>query len=196
MIFEIVSYSLSGFFMKVSDELMDEKKNLVFAVITGLLCVLFTILACKLSSDAVCIFLSILIGTALASKVDSLNHILSAVLFVGLLFILGFTTFSWYALILCTIAAFIDEKGNDKSDEIELVGSSSDKGLFYKFFKYRYALKITVFILSLLGLFQMLFNGFLSGLYFFSPLTIIYFYAYDLSYEFAGLIFDRCYNFF
>jgi hypothetical protein len=101
------------------------------------------------------------------------------------LFILGFTTFSWYALILCTIAAFIDEKGNDKSDEIELVGSSSDKGLFYKFFKYRYALKITVFILSLLGLFQMLFNGFLSGLYFFSPLTIIYFYAYDLSYEFA-----------
>lgn len=196
MLFEFISYSLSGFFMKLSDEFMDEKNNLLLAVVTGLLCVVFTLLVCRISSEAACIFLSILIGTALASKVDSINHILSAILFAGLLFLVGFPAFSWYALLLCTIAAFIDEKGNDKSDEMESLGSSSDRGFLYKFFKYRYALKITVFVLSLIGLFKMLFGGFLVNVYCFSPLTIIYFYGFDLSYELVSLIFDRIYDFF
>lgn len=196
MIFEFISYSLSGFFMKISDEFMDEKDNLFLAIVTGLLCVIFALLVCRISSDAACIFLSILIGTALASKVDTINHILSAVIFAGLLIVLGFPSFSWYALILCTIAAFIDEKGNDKSDEIESAGRSSDKRLLYMFFKYRYALKIMVFILSLMGLLKMLFGGFLTGVYCFSPLTIIYFYGFELSYEAANLIFNRFYDIF
>lgn len=196
MIFEFLCYSLSGFFMKLSDEAMDEKNSIYLAVSTGLLCVLFTLLVCRVNGDAACIFLGILISTALAVKVDSVNHILSAVLFAALLFVLGFPSFSWYALLLCIIAGFIDEKGNDKSDEIDLHGSSSDKGFTYKFFKYRYALKITVFVLSLLGLCKLLFGGLLSNFYFFSPLTIVYFYGFDLAYEFADLIFDRCYDFF
>ncbi|RAP54145.1 MAG: hypothetical protein BZ137_03890 [Methanosphaera sp. rholeuAM130] len=196
MIFEFICYSLCGFFMKLSDELVDEKNNLYLAVFTGVLCVIFSLLVCRISGDASCIFLSILIATALASKVDSVNHILSAILFVLLLIVIGFPSFSWYALVLCIIAAFIDEKGNDRSDEIESGGLSSDMGLLYKFFKYRYALKVTVFVLSLLGLCKLLFGGFLSNFYFFSPLTIVYFYGFDLAYEFADLIFDRCYDFF
>ncbi|MBO7718625.1 MAG: hypothetical protein J6S29_00570 [Methanosphaera sp.] len=196
MIFELISYSLSGFFMNMSDEFMDEKDNMALAIVTGLLCVIFTLLVCRVSADAACIFLSILIGTALAYKVDSVNHILSAIVFAALLFIFNFPSFSLYALVLCTIAAFVDEKGNDRSDEIELVGSSSDRGLLYTFFKYRYALKIMVFALSLMGLIKMTFGGFLAGIYCFSPLTIIYFLGFDLSYEAAGLIFDRCYDFF
>lgn len=176
--------------MKLSDELLDESDNLYLAIVMGLLCVSFSLYLSLNSGDAACIFLSILIGTFLASKVDTINHVISAVLFVILFLILKVPYFSWYALGLCTITAYIDEKGNDKSDEMESL-SSSDKGLFYKFFKYRYALKVAVFILSLLGLFKVVFGGFLADYYFFDPWTIVYFYAFDLSYEAAGLFFKR-----
>ena len=66
--------------MKLSDEFMDEAGNKKLAIITDILCVIFTLLVSVTNSDAACIFLSILIGTALASKVDSINHIISAIL--------------------------------------------------------------------------------------------------------------------
>ena len=88
MLFDALCYALSGFFMKFSDEAMDTKNNKVLAIITGLLCVFFTVLVCATSMDAVFIFVSILIGTALAKKVDSINHIISAIIFILLLYII------------------------------------------------------------------------------------------------------------
>ena len=44
MLFDALCYALSGFFMKFSDEAMDTKNNKVLAIITGLLCVFFTVL--------------------------------------------------------------------------------------------------------------------------------------------------------
>ena len=66
MIVEIICYALSGFFMKISDELIDESNHLYLAIITGLLCVFFTLAISTTNGDATCIFISILIGTALA----------------------------------------------------------------------------------------------------------------------------------
>ncbi|MDD6285138.1 hypothetical protein [Candidatus Methanosphaera massiliense] len=199
MLFDVICFALSGFFMKISDEAMDEKNNIILAIITGILCVAFTVAISITNGDAACIFIAILIGNILAKKVDSINHIISAILLIALLIYVGVPHFSWFCLIVCIIAAYIDEWGNDKSDEREEneMIHEEDYGLLDKFFKYRYALKVAVLILSMLGLINMMIpNSPLIEGYFFEPLTFIYFYLFDLSYEFAGLYFDRIYNLF
>lgn len=190
MILDAICFALSGYFMKTSDEFIDEKNNLPMAIITGIICVFFTLLVSSYNGDAACIFISILIGTALAFKVDCINHILSAVLFILLLYIIGIPHFSWLCLILCIIAAYLDEKGNDLTDEKEeIFGYLSDLD---KLLKYRYVMKITVFILSLLTLIKIIFpNTFLDGFLFFEPITIVYFYIFDLCYEFSEVLTDR-----
>ncbi len=192
MIFEAICFALSGFFMKISDEASDEKNNMLISIISGLLCVLFTVLVSTKNADATCIFLSILIGTALAFKVDSLNHILSAILLVILLLLLGVPSFSWICLLICIIAVFVDEKGNDYYDKKEEEGLTLN--FLDKLFKYRYTLKITVLILSIFGLLNYLIPN--LNLFSFEPITIIYFYMFDLSYEFAEVSFNRIYDIF
>ncbi len=190
MIIDALCFALSGYFMKASDEYKDNEDNLYYAIITGVLCVIFTLWVSINNGDAACIFISILVGTALAYKVDTFNHILSAVLFILLLLIFGFPHFSWLCLILCTIAAYLDEKGNDLIDEKEKSGE--DLTIIDKLLKYRYVMKITVFILSLLTLIKILIPGtFLDGLLFFQPITIVYFYLFDLCYEFYEDLSDR-----
>lgn len=192
MIFEAICFALSGFFMKISDEASDEKNNMLMSIISGLLCVLFTVLVSTKNADATCIFLSILIGTVLAFKVDSLNHILSAILLIILLLLLGVPSFNWICLLICIIAVFVDEKGNDNYDKKEKEGVALN--FLDKLFKYRYTLKITVLILSIFGLLNYLIPN--LNLFSFEPITIIYFYMFDLSYEFAEVSFNRIYDFF
>lgn len=192
MIFEAICFALSGFFMKISDEASDEKNNMLISIISGLLCVLFTVLVSTKNADATCIFLSILIGTALAFKVDSLNHILSAILLIILLLLLDVPSFNWICLLICIIAVFVDEKGNDNYDKKEKEGLTLN--FLDKLFKYRYTLKITVLILSIFGLLNYLIPN--LNLFSFEPITIIYFYMFDLSYEFAEVSFNRIYDIF
>ena len=192
MIFEAICFALSGFFMKISDEASDEKNNMLMSIISGLLCGLFTVLVSTKNADATCIFLSILIGTVLAFKVDSLNHILSAILLIILLLLLGVPSFNWICLLICIIAVFVDEKGNDNYDKKEKEGVALN--FLDKLFKYRYTLKITVFILSIFGLLNYLIPN--LNLFSFEPITIIYFYMFDLSYEFAEVSFNRIYDIF
>lgn len=178
--------------MKISDEASDEKNNTLMSIIGGLLCVLFTVLVSTKNADATCIFLSILIGTVLAFKVDSLNHILSAILLIILLLLLGVPSFNWICLLICIIAVFVDEKGNDNYDKKEKEGVALN--FLDKLFKYRYTLKITVLILSIFGLLNYLIPN--LNLFSFEPITIIYFYMFDLSYEFAEVSFNRIYDIF
>jgi len=191
MLLEVICYSLSGFFMKLSDEGLDKVDDKFFAIITGLLCVLFTVVISHYSSDAACIFLSILVSNVLAFKVDCVNHILSAILLIILFYFIGVPTFSWLALLLCVVAGVIDEWGNDKSDKNEWgVGGF---GSFLKvFFRYRCMLKVFVLLLSVLGLLHYLFAW--SFIVYFEPLTVVYLCLFDVFYEFAGLVFDRVYD--
>ena len=196
MLVDAICYALSGFFMKFSDEAMDIKNNKILAIITDVLCVIFTLIVSIRNGDAACIFLSILIGTAIAHKVDSINHIIAAILFIIILLYVGLPKFSWLCLMICIIANVLDEYGNDKYDK-KIEESNEEETFLDKFFKYRYVLKITVLILSLLGLLNLVFNNLIiSEIQFFEPLTFILFYIYDLSYEFAGASFDRIYNVF
>ena len=73
MIAEPLLYAFSGFFMKLSDDAYDRKKNIVLAIFAGILCGVSIAYLAITSSDAACIFIAILIGTVLSLKVDSLK---------------------------------------------------------------------------------------------------------------------------
>ncbi len=168
------SYTLSGFFMKISDDEYDEKSNLFSAIILGIICGIATAYASSINLDAACIFIAILLGNILALKVDGLHHIATMVSFLIFLVILGFPQFtisSIAVIVICIIGAIIDEKGNDNE---ELYAKS--KFLEY-FFDYRFTLKVIILILSLSGLLDIF--------------TIIYFLCFEIAYEIARVFFKK-----
>ena len=168
------SYSASGFFMKLSDDEYDEKSNKPMAIALGIVCGLFTALACSIDLDAACIFIAILIGNILAMKVDGIHHIATMASFLIAFIILGFQSFTFLSvitIIICMIGAIIDELGNDNEKIYE-----KSKFLEY-FFDYRFALKVVILLLALIGLLNIW--------------SFIYFLCFEIAYEIARIIFEK-----
>ncbi|OPY25922.1 MAG: hypothetical protein A4E27_00818 [Methanobacterium sp. PtaU1.Bin242] len=182
---EIIFYILSGLFMKISDDAHDRENNALLGVSAAIICGFSIGYLAVTSADAACIFLAILIGTIAAWKVDCLNHILSLLIFVGIIIILGFPAIGLVTLFVCAIAAFLDEIGNDSD-------WAARRKYLHNFFQYRFALKIAIFIFTILGLIQTTIQ--IPGIQIFSPLTLICFLLFEVSYELAGLKFDAIYN--
>lgn len=185
---EILFYSLSGLFMKVSDDAHDRKHNTLLGIVAAVICGITIGYLAVTSTDAACIFMAILIGTVLSWKVDCMNHLLSLLIFLGIILILGFPTIGIVTLAVCAAAAFLDEMGNDSQ-------WAAKRKYVKEFFQYRFALKIVILVFVVLGL--------LSGIYpwlgaygvqLFSPVTFIAFLCFELSYELVGLKFDAIYN--
>jgi hypothetical protein len=189
MNFEPILYALSGFFMKLSDDAYDKKKNIFLAAFAGMFCGLFIGYLAVTSADAACIFIAILIGTILSLKVDSLNHIVALLLFVLIVVYIGIPTIGIITLLICSIAAFLDEIGNDNS----WIKSKGKK--IEIFFEYRFTLKVTILIFAVLGILQNTYPGLkVPGVQYFLLQTFIYFILFDLFYEIAGLKFNAIYN--
>lgn len=185
---EILFYSLSGLFMKVSDDAHDRKHNTLLGIVAAVICGVTIGYLAVTSADAACIFLAILIGTVVAWKVDCLNHLLSLLIFVGIIIILGFPTIGILTLAVCALAAFLDELGNDSQ-------WAAQRRYVKDFFQYRFALKIVILIFTVLGMLTALYPGLqISGLQFFTPLTFIYFLCFEISYELMGLKFNALYD--
>ncbi|AUB58504.1 hypothetical protein BK008_09400 [Methanobacterium sp. MZ-A1] len=181
MILEAILYASSGFFMKFSDDALDMENNTIMGVISGLICVAGIGYLSVNFPDAATIFLAILMGTLFSGKVDKLGHIVTLVIFLAILVIFGLPSIGLGALIICTLAAWVDEVGNDRE-------SLKGKKIVETFFNYRFTMKIVVLALALLGAFYPVqFQGF-------QPVTFIYFILFDLSYELAGLKFNRIYD--
>lgn len=188
MFIEPLIYSLSGFLMKLSDDAYDIKKDITIAILAGIFCVLLIGYLTVTSSDAACIFISILIGTLLSMKVDSLNHIIALLLFVLIIVYIRIPTIGIVTLLFCSIAAFMDEIGNDNK-------WIQNKKKIKKFFKYRFTLKTMVMIFAILGFFQNIFPILkIYDIQYFQFQTFIYFILFDLFYEIAGLKFNTVYN--
>ena len=176
-----LSYFLSGFFMKLSDDEYDEKSNKTMAIVLGIICGLFTALACSIDLDAACIFIAILIGNILALKVDGIHHIatmasflitMASFLIAFIIFGLpSFTFLSIITIIICMIGAIIDEIGNDNEKIYE-----KSKFLEY-FFDYRFALKVVILLLVLIGLLNIW--------------SFIYFLCFEIAYEIASVLFEK-----
>ena len=185
---EILFYSLSGLFMKVSDDAQDQKNNILLGVVAAVICGITIGYLAVTNADAACIFLAILIGTVLAWKVDCLNHILSLLIFIGIIMIFGFPTIGIITLAVCAAAAFLDEIGNDSK-------WAEEHRYVKEFFQYRFALKIVILLFTVLGTLATV-NPELQmfGIQFFTPLTFICFLMFELSYELIGLKFNAIYD--
>ena len=169
-----LSYFFSGFFMKLSDDEYDEKSNKAMAIILGIFCGLFTAYACSIDLDATCIFIAILVGNILALKVDGIHHIATMASFIIAFLFLGLQSFTYLSIItiiICMIGAIIDEIGNDN----EKIYSKS-KFLEY-FFDYRFALKVVILLLVLIGLLNIW--------------SFIYFLCFEIAYEIARVFFEK-----
>ena len=169
-----LSYFFSGFFMKLSDDEYDEKSNKAIAIVLGIVCGLFTAYACSIDLDAACIFIAILVGNILALKVDGIHHIATMASFIIAFLFLGFQSFTYLSIItiiICMIGAIIDEIGNDN----EKIYSKS-KFLEY-FFDYRFALKVVILLLVLIGLLNIW--------------SFIYFLCFEIAYEIARVLFEN-----
>jgi len=189
MFLEPVLYALSGFFMKFSDDAYDRKKNIYMAAIAGILCGVSIAYLAVTSSDAACIFIAILIGTVLSLKVDSLNHILALFLFLIIIIYIGIPSIGIVTLVICAVAAFIDEIGND-NEGLKKLGHWAEM-----FFDYRFTLKIAVLVFAVLGLLVPYFPVLVQpNIQYFQFQTFIYFLFFDMCYEIAGLKFDTIYN--
>ena len=186
---EPILYALSGFFMKLSDDAYDRKKNISLAIFAGILCGVFVGYLAVTSADAACIFIAIVVGTLLSLKVDSLNHVAALVLFIFIIVYIGIPSIGIVTLIICSIAAFIDEVGNDNL-WVKNRGKVTEL-----FFEYRFSLKITVLLFAVLGFLQTLFPFLkIPGIQYFLFQTFLFFILFDLFYEIAGLKFDVIYN--
>ena len=163
-----VSYFLSGFFMKTSDDEFDEKKNVSVACLLGVICGVFAGYATIVNADACVIFIAILIGNVFAFKVDGVHHILTLAVFAIICLIFGIPPVNFIALIVCIITALLDELGHER---IILYTKNIYINLF---FEYRCLMKVAVLFLGIFGLFDIW--------------TFLYFILFEVSYEFAGYI--------
>ena len=167
----------------------DKKNNMLLGILAGILCGLFMGYLVTISVDAAYIFFGVFIGTFLAKKINCINHVVTALVFITIVFLLGFPTIGIGTLIICTIAAYIDEIGNDNK---RIYKKSK---ILETFFEYRFALKTAILVLAIFGIIQSFYPAFkIYGIYFLGIQTFLYFLLFELSYELAGLKFDAIYD--
>ena len=166
-----ILFLLSGFFMKYSDDFFDEKHDLKFASIFGVLCGLTTSIAAVNDVGAAYIFIAIPIGNLIALKIDGLHHVITLAVFVVICLICGIPDLNLVVLLICIVAALSDEIGH------ETISKVTDNGFWNLFFEYRFVMKIVIFLLALFGAFDVL--------------VFICFIWFETGYTFAGIIFER-----
>jgi len=186
---EILLYPLSGFFMKISDDMHDKKNNKLLGMLAGILCGVFLGYLVTFNLDAAYIFFGVFTGTFLAKKINCINHAVTAVIFLLIAFLSDFPSIGIWTLAVCAVAAYIDEIGNDNNRIYA-------KSKFLKtFFEYRFALKTVILVLALLGVINSFYPGFyVHGVHFMHVQSLVLFLTFELAYEFAGLKFDSIYD--
>ena len=157
--------------MKYSDDLFDVNGNVKLSSIFGIFCGLMSGFASIYNIDAAYIFISILIGNLLALKVDGIHHIVTLIVFIVILLVGGIPDLSLLILLICTLAALSDEIGH------ELISKVTQNKFLNLFFEYRFVMKVVIFLLAICGVFNIW--------------IFVCFIIFELSYEGAGVVFER-----
>ena len=165
-----VSYFLSGFFMKFSDDEYDDNNNTLFAIVLGIICGVFVAIATLSSVDACHIFLGILIGNLLALKIDGKHHVATLLTFFIILAVFGVPQLNSFLLLIIIFGAWIDEWGNDNP-------KIYNGGFLEYFFDYRCGLKVVILVLAIFG--------------FLSFYSFVYFLLFEFGYELARILFSK-----
>lgn len=156
--------------MKYSDDLFDENNDVTFASILGVVCGIASALASIYNSDAAYIFLAIPIGNFLALKIDGIHHIITLIVFIVILLIAGVPELNLIVLLICILGTLSDEVGH------ELISKFTQNKFLNLFFEYRFILKIVIFLLAVCGVFNIW--------------IFVCFLLFEMSYVFAGIIFE------
>ena len=172
------AYLLAGLTLKIGDDLLDEldKPDLSWVPL-ALAGVLFGFIM-TVSEYDLALITSIIIGVIASGKVNRLQFVIgfvlifAVVLFVGIPFISNWL--DWLTLVIMMfLAAVLDERGTEWADQ-----KVSPRA--YKFFEYRFTMKVSVILISLIW--PLLLPA-AVGLWFF-----------DLGYEIAGWVVRRNYS--
>jgi hypothetical protein len=162
---------LSGFFMKFSDDLFDERHDVVFATFLGILCAIASAAATLYSVEAAYIFLAILIGNLIALKIDGIHHIVTLIIYIVICLVFGFPELSFTILLICILSALMDEVGH------EMIPKVTENRFLNLFFEYRFVMKIVICLLAVCGVFNIL--------------IFVCFILFELSYVTAGVVFEK-----
>jgi ABC-type amino acid transport system permease subunit len=140
------AYFLAGLLLKTGDDLLDEHNRSDLSWIPLALSGLLFGLIMTVSEWDLALMVSIIIGVLVSGKVNRPPFILGFVMIAitvimrGLPLVSGFL--DWLTLVVMMfLAAVLDERGNDWTDQ-----NVSPKA--YRFFKYRFTLKVSVLLLS------------------------------------------------
>ena len=172
------AYLLAGLTLKIGDDLLDELDRPDLSWIPlALAGVLFGFIM-TVSEWDLALMTSIIIGVLVSGKVNRLQFVVGFLLIFSVVIFVGLPPISswldWLTVVIMMfLAAVLDERGNDWTNQ-----EISPKA--YKFFEYRFTLKISVILISIPW--PLLFPAAI-GLWFF-----------DLGYEIAGWIVRKNYN--
>ena len=169
------AYFLAGLMLKTGDDLLDELDRGDLSWFPLALSGLLFGLIMTVSEWDLALMTSILIGVLVSGKVNRPQFIVGFVVIAVVVIWRGIPSISgpldWLALVLMMfLAAVLDERGNDWADQ-----QQSPRA--YRFFKYRFTLKVSVLLLSIPW-----------------PLllpTAIGLWFFDLGYEIAGWLAKR-----
>ncbi|MHA2385602.1 MAG: hypothetical protein ACXAEE_05275 [Candidatus Thorarchaeota archaeon] len=143
-----IAYSLAGLTLKLGDDLLDELNRPNVAVVPLALSGVLFGLIMTLSEWDLVLLGAIVIGVLMSGKVNKPQFLVGFIMIGTLLFLVGVPAisdgFSRFILLLALLlAAIIDERGNEWADRDE-------KPVISYFFEYRFSLKVTVLLLSLI----------------------------------------------
>ncbi|MGY5862876.1 MAG: hypothetical protein RTU09_10945 [Candidatus Thorarchaeota archaeon] len=146
-VFYFIVYMCAGFTLKLGDDLLDEMEQSTFAwlplAISG---ILFGYLMTQTEWD-LALFTAIIIGVVLSGKVNRPQFAIGFFFIALTILVIGIPVvtdwLAWSALLfMLFMASMLDEKGNDWTDE-EIAPAA------FKFFQYRFALKLSVLLLTI-----------------------------------------------
>jgi len=143
-------FSISGFTLKVADfsgEWRDRNASILFAFISGFLLGLLI----TESAFSSAIILGMIIGVGASGKINKPNLVLGIVVVVITALIFGFSTPSFWHLLIIAFFAFFDEVEHNR-----FTGRS---GFLAKFFSIRGSLKMVVILLAAIGSLPILYAG-------------------------------------
>ena len=172
------AYLLAGLTLKIGDDLLDEidKPNLAWVPL-ALAGILFGFIMTRSEWD-LALITSIIIGVIVSGKVNRQQFVVGFVLIIAVVLLVGVPVISswldWLTLVIMMfLAAVLDERGNEWTNK-----DVSPRA--YKFFEYRFVMKVSVILISLVW--PLLLPAAI-GLWFF-----------DFGYEIAGWVVRRNYS--
>ncbi len=146
-VFYFVVYLCAGFTLKLGDDFLDEMERPTFAwlplAVSG---ILFGYLMTQTEWD-LALLAAIVIGVLLSGKVNRPQFAVGFFFIALIMLMRGIPTVTdWLAwssiLFMLFMASMLDEKGNDWTDE-------EISPMAFKFFQYRFALKLSVLLLTI-----------------------------------------------